>query len=87
MDFNTDEALDEGEPEGILGAFGITLDMTGKDVELEGEGLNQTCIEEADPSQDLCGHGTGISRSLSATEKEASKKLHSVVHIPHSCIF
>jgi len=27
-------------------------------VELEGDGLNQTRIEEADPSRDLCGHGT-----------------------------
>jgi subtilisin len=27
-------------------------------VELEGEGLNKTRIEEADPPQDLCGHGT-----------------------------
>jgi len=38
MDFNTDEALDDGEPEGIIGAFGIAASMTGKDVELEGVG-------------------------------------------------
>ncbi|MBT8369239.1 MAG: carboxypeptidase-like regulatory domain-containing protein, partial [Deltaproteobacteria bacterium] len=35
MDFNTDDALDIGEPEGIIGAFGIAAGMTGKDVELE----------------------------------------------------
>jgi hypothetical protein len=38
MDFNTDEALDEGESEGIIGTFGIAASMTDKDVELEGEG-------------------------------------------------
>ena len=38
MDFNNDEALDDGEPEGILGAFDIAAGMTGKDVALEGEG-------------------------------------------------
>ena len=35
MDFNTDEALDNGEPEGIIGAFGIAAGMMGKDVELK----------------------------------------------------
>jgi hypothetical protein len=35
MDFNTDETLDNGEPEGIIGGFGIAASMTGKDVELE----------------------------------------------------
>ena len=38
MDFNEDEALDDGEPEGIIDAFDIATSMTGKDVELEGEG-------------------------------------------------
>jgi hypothetical protein len=37
MDFNSDEALDDGEPEGIISAFDIAAGMTGKDVELEGE--------------------------------------------------
>jgi hypothetical protein len=38
MDFNEDEALDDGEPEGIIDAFDIATIMTGKDVELEGDG-------------------------------------------------
>ena len=38
MDFNEDEALDDGEPEGIIDTFDIATSMTGKDVELEGEG-------------------------------------------------
>ena len=38
MDFNDDEALDYGEPKGIIGAFDTAASMTGKDVELEKKG-------------------------------------------------
>jgi len=58
MDLNGDEALDDAEPEGILGAFDIAASMTGKDVELVGDGsaINPCrgfpccCFRQTDPN-------------------------------------